>query len=40
MAALWVIFQPLLFGLIGAEVDVLQLKPTTIGQFSYCLKIK
>ena len=31
MAVLWLIFQPLLFGLIGAEIDVTKIQPTTIG---------
>jgi NhaP-type Na+/H+ or K+/H+ antiporter len=28
---LWTIFEPLLFGLIGAEVSLEQIEPTTIG---------
>ena len=30
-AYLWAIFQPLLFGLIGAEVDISTIQPKTIG---------
>jgi len=31
-ANLWVIFQPLLFGLIGASVTVDALEPETVGE--------
>ena len=31
MAQLWKIFQPLLFGLMGAEIDVNSIKAETIG---------
>lgn len=32
-SSLWVIFQPVLFGLIGAEVSVDALQPQTVGQY-------
>ena len=31
-AVLWDIFQPLLFGLIGAEIDISQVEGKTIGE--------
>ncbi|XP_076458397.1 sodium/hydrogen exchanger 9B2-like [Babylonia areolata] len=31
MGVLWMVFQPLLFGLIGAKVDLSKLEPTTVG---------
>ena len=31
MAQLWKIFQPLLFGLIGAEIDIKTIEAKTIG---------
>ncbi|KAK7507738.1 hypothetical protein BaRGS_00000703 [Batillaria attramentaria] len=31
MGVLWMVFQPLLFGLIGAKVDLSQLQPHTVG---------
>ncbi|PVD38527.1 hypothetical protein C0Q70_01143 [Pomacea canaliculata] len=31
MAVLWMVFQPLLFGLIGAKVDLTKLHPSTVG---------
>ncbi len=30
-AVLWEIFQPLLFGLIGAEIDIMKIDGKTIG---------
>ena len=33
VAILWMIFQPLLFGLIGAEVDILQIDRDTVGMY-------
>ncbi|CAD5122438.1 DgyrCDS10862 [Dimorphilus gyrociliatus] len=30
-ANLWIVFQPLLFGLIGAEIDITKIKSSTIG---------
>lgn len=32
MAVAWNIFQPFLFGLIGAEVSVTSLRPETVGK--------
>lgn len=29
---LWMIFQPLLFGLIGAQVNIASLEPETVGK--------
>ena len=34
VAILWMIFQPLLFGLIGAEVDIAQIDGSTVGMYS------
>ena len=31
VAILWMIFQPLLFGLIGAEVNISQIDGSTVG---------
>nr|KAG5713907.1 hypothetical protein BaRGS_024534 [Batillaria attramentaria] len=31
MGVLWMVFQPLLFGLIGAKVDLRELQPQTVG---------
>lgn len=31
----WDIFQPFLFGLIGAEISVMSLRPETVGKTSY-----
>ena len=33
VAILWMIFQPLLFGLIGAEVDIAQIDGSTVGMY-------
>lgn len=35
VAILWMIFQPLLFGLIGSEVDIAQIDGGTVGKFTY-----
>ena len=32
VSILWMIFQPLLFGLIGAEIDVLKIDVGTVGK--------
>jgi len=32
IAGAWYIFQPLLFGLIGAEVSIASLRPETVGK--------
>ena len=32
MGYLWTIFQPLLFGLIGAAVDLTEINPKVIGK--------
>lgn len=32
VAILWMIFQPLLFGLIGSEVDIAKIDPGTVGK--------
>ena len=32
VAILWMIFQPLLFGLIGAEVNISQIDGSTVGE--------
>ena len=37
VGVLWMIFQPLLFGLIAAEVEVGKLQADTVGQYSVCL---
>lgn len=34
MGTMWLIFQPLLFGLIGAEIDIVNIQATTIGERS------
>ncbi len=41
-SALWTFFQPMLFGLIGSEVDVTEIQPKTIGMYSVfcCLLLK
>ena len=31
VGVLWMILQPLLFGLIGAEVDIMAIEASTIG---------
>ena len=36
VATLWLIFEPLLFGLIGAEVDIAQIDGSTVGMFFNC----
>ena len=37
ISLLWVIFEPLLFGLIGADVDFQEINPDTIGtRFRHC----
>ena len=33
VAILWMIFQPLLFGLIGAEVDIAKIDGSTVGRY-------
>ena len=35
VAILWMIFQPLLFGLIGAEVNISQIDGSTVGMKSF-----
>lgn len=32
IAVTWDVFQPLLFGLIGAEVSIASLRPETVGK--------
>jgi hypothetical protein len=34
-SVLWVLFQPVLFGLIGAEVDIEALQPKTVGRMRF-----
>ena len=36
VSTLWLIFEPLLFGLIGAEVDIAQIDGSTVGMFLFC----
>ena len=32
-AKMWVLCEPLMFGLIGAEVDISKIQPSTIGEY-------
>jgi len=40
VAILWMIFQPLLFGLIGSEIDIAKIDPGTVGKMSSFLSNK
>ncbi len=39
-AVLWDIFQPLLFGLIGAEIDVNKIEGKTIGETRRAVRMR